>query len=72
SIDRAAPPSILITFAETADHHHRNPQASPPIPEPVRSSGLVIECRGVRVCFEGKLESDVLRLVLTSLLEVGS
>ncbi|MCZ2896160.1 IS66-like element accessory protein TnpA [Burkholderia thailandensis] len=47
-------------------------RASPPIPEPVRSSGMVIECRGVRVCFEGKPESDVLRLVLTSLLEVGS
>lgn len=25
--------------------------ASPPIPEPVKSSGLVIECRGVRVRF---------------------
>lgn len=46
--------------------------ASPPTPEPIASSGLVIECRGVRVCFEGKPEFDVLRLVLTSLLGAGS
>ncbi|MGS1035741.1 YjcQ family protein [Burkholderia glumae] len=26
-MDRATPPSKLITFAETADHHHRNPHA---------------------------------------------
>ncbi|WP_258180754.1 2OG-Fe(II) oxygenase, partial [Burkholderia multivorans] len=25
-IDRATPPSRLITFAETIDHHRRNPQ----------------------------------------------
>ncbi|WP_310702565.1 hypothetical protein, partial [Burkholderia multivorans] len=29
SIDRATPPSKLITFAETPDHHHRNPQIAP-------------------------------------------
>lgn len=46
--------------------------ASPPIPEPIGSSSLVVEYRGVRVCFEGKPEADVLRLVLTSLLGAGS
>lgn len=47
-------------------------QASPPMPEPIGSSGLVTECRGVRVCFEGKPEHDVLQLVLASLLGVDS
>jgi transposase len=42
--------------------------ASPTTPEPTRPSGLVIECRGVRVCFDGKPEPDVLQLVLMSLL----
>ncbi|MBP0633639.1 transposase [Cupriavidus sp. AcVe19-1a] len=46
--------------------------ASGPMPAPIGSSGLVIECRGVRVCFEGKPEPDVLQLVLASLLGVGS
>ncbi len=45
--------------------------ASPPMPEPIGSSGLVIECRGVRVSFKGKPEPDVLQLVLASLLGVG-
>ncbi|WP_196486252.1 hypothetical protein, partial [Burkholderia multivorans] len=28
SIDRATPPSRLITFAETIDHHRRNPHCA--------------------------------------------
>ncbi|ODV41210.1 transposase [Cupriavidus sp. UYMMa02A] len=46
--------------------------ASPPRPEPIGSTGLVIECRGMRVSFEGKPEPDVLQLVLGTLLGVGS
>ncbi|WP_415750599.1 transposase [Burkholderia sp. BCC1996] len=43
----------------------------PPTPDPISSSGLNIECHCMRVHFEGKPESDVLRLVLTSVLAAG-
>ncbi|SOZ72218.1 protein of unknown function (plasmid) [Cupriavidus taiwanensis] len=43
-------------------------KASPRKPEPIESARLVIECRRVRVRFEGKPEPDVLQLVLPTLL----
>ncbi|WP_175981763.1 integrase core domain-containing protein [Burkholderia sp. BCC1630] len=42
-MDRATPPSKLITFAETADHHHRNPQAYESVSHARRSIGDYIE-----------------------------
>nr|WP_231908287.1 hypothetical protein [Cupriavidus sp. USMAHM13] len=46
--------------------------APQPKPELTGSSGFFIECRGVRVRFDGKPEADVLQLVLVSLLGVGT